>query len=75
MHDYNRLQNYKIAKIFVGGGGEDDNGMGGWVGWDGVGGLWSSFEYSKGRERGLQKLNKCEQGGRGDPNIGLCVII
>ena len=26
--DYKRLQNYKIAKIFVRGGGEDGDGMG-----------------------------------------------
>ena len=51
------------------GGGEDGDGMGveGW-------GLRLSFERSKGRGKGLPKLNKCEQEGRGDPNVGPCVI-
>ena len=52
------------------GGGED----GGWMG-EGGGGLRLSLEHLKGRERRLSKLNKCEQEGRGDPNIGPCVIM
>ena len=50
------------------GGGED----GGWMGEEG---LRLSLEHLKGRERRLSKLNKCEQEGRGDPNIGPCVIM
>ena len=48
------------------GGGEDGDGM--------RGRLRLSFEQLKGRGRGLPKLNKCEQEGRGDLNIGPCMI-
>ena len=33
-----------------------------------------SFERAKERGEGQPKLNKCEQEGRWDPNIGPCVI-
>ena len=37
-------------------------------------GLRLNFECSKGRGMGLPKLNNREQEGRGDANIGPCVI-
>ena len=51
----------------------DNTGMGVGVGVGGVS-LRLSFERSKERGRRLPKLNKCEQEGRWDPNIGPCVI-
>ena len=47
------------------GGGEDG---------DGMGGLRLCLNIQKGGGRGLPKLNKSEQEGGGDPNIGPCVI-
>ena len=40
----------------------------------GGGGRRFSFGHLKGRGKGLPKLNKCEQEGREDPNIGPYVI-
>ena len=46
------------------------------MGWREGGGLRLSFKCSKGRGGGggLPKLNKCEQEGKRNPNIGPCVI-
>ena len=38
------------------------------------GGRRFSFEHLKGRGKELPQLNKCEQEGREDPNIGPYVI-
>ena len=59
------------------GGDEDGDGIGkdGGRGGGGGGGVVVKFGTFEREGEGVPKLNKCEQEGRGDLNIGPCVIM